>query len=46
MIGYPTTDPDLQPGHTRIRTILLILASLSLAVLVGMAPASIIRRRG
>jgi putative intracellular protease/amidase len=45
MIGYPTTDVDLGRGHTQVRTVLLAVASLALAVLVGLAPAAIIRRR-
>ncbi|MFL6135673.1 MAG: DJ-1/PfpI family protein [Nocardioidaceae bacterium] len=45
MIGYPTTGVDLQRGHTSVRTILLALASLTLAVLVGRGPGWIGRRR-
>jgi hypothetical protein len=45
MIGYPTTDVDLGRGHTQVRTVLLAVASLALAVLVGLTPAAIIRRR-
>jgi putative intracellular protease/amidase len=45
MIGYPTTDVDLQRGHLRVRTILLTVASLGLAILVGLAPAVALRRR-
>jgi putative intracellular protease/amidase len=45
MIGYPTTDLDLHRGNTAVRTVLLAIASLTLAVLVGLAPASIARRR-
>jgi putative intracellular protease/amidase len=45
MIGYPTTGVDLHSAHTAMRTILLALASLTLAVLIGLAPASITRRR-
>jgi hypothetical protein len=45
MIGYPTTDVDLGRGHLQVRTVLLAVASLALAVLVGVAPATIIRRR-
>jgi putative intracellular protease/amidase len=45
MIGYPTTDVDLQRGHTPVRPVLLAVASLALAVLVGLAPATIARRR-
>jgi putative intracellular protease/amidase len=45
MIGYPITDVDLQNGQTAVRTILLAFASLTLAVLVGLTPGSISRRR-
>jgi putative intracellular protease/amidase len=46
MIGYPISDVDSQRGgHTAVRTILLALASLSLAVLVGRGPAWVGRRR-
>jgi putative intracellular protease/amidase len=45
MIGYPTTDLDLQTGHRSWRTVLLGLASLALAVLVGRAPSLLVRRR-
>jgi putative intracellular protease/amidase len=45
MIGYPTTGVDLQRGHAQVRTVLLAVASLALAVLVGLAPVTIIRRR-
>jgi putative intracellular protease/amidase len=45
MIGYPSTDVDLGRGHTAIRTVLLAVTSLALAVLVGLTPASITRRR-
>jgi putative intracellular protease/amidase len=45
MIGYPTTDLDLPRGNTALRTVLLTIASLTLAVFVGLAPASIARRR-
>jgi len=45
MIGYPTTAVDLRRRHTPVRTVLLAVASLVLAVLVGLAPAAITRRR-
>jgi putative intracellular protease/amidase len=45
MIGYPTTDLDLHSGHRSWRTVLLSLASLALAVLIGGAPARLARRR-
>ena len=46
MIGYPTTHVDLQGGHRSLtRAILLVAASLLLAVLVGRAPALTGRRR-
>ena len=45
MIGYPTTHVDLHRAHTGMRTIVLVLAGLALAVLLGLAPASITRRR-
>jgi putative intracellular protease/amidase len=45
MIGYPTTGVDLQRGHTPVRAVLLAVASLGLAVLVGLAPTTIGRRR-
>ena len=45
MIGYPTTGVDLQRGHTQVGMALLAAASLARAVLVGLAPAIITRRR-
>lgn len=45
MIGYPTGDLDLHGGHTGFRTILLTLATLALAVFIGMTPGSVIERR-
>ena len=45
MIGYPTTDLDLHGGHRSWRTVLLALAGLALAVLIGRTPASLARRR-
>jgi hypothetical protein len=44
MIGYPTTNLDLGNHHRPLRPILLGIASLALAVLVGLAPASLARR--
>lgn len=45
MIGYPTTDLDLGSQHRSWRPVLLGFASVALAVLVGLAPAFLIRRR-
>ena len=45
MIGYPTAGVDLQRGHTQLRAVLLALVILALAVLVGLAPASVVRHR-
>jgi putative intracellular protease/amidase len=46
MIGFPTTQIDLQAGHhTAVRAVLLLAVSLLLAVLVGRAPALTSRRR-
>ncbi len=45
MIGYPTRGVDLDGGHTAPRTWLLAAGSLALAVLVGMTPGAIMRRR-
>jgi putative intracellular protease/amidase len=45
MVGYPTTDLDMDGGHLPVRTVLLAVVALALAVLVGRAPASIVRRR-
>ena len=45
MIGYPTTGVNLHRGHTAPRTLLLALASLTLAVLVGLIPVWISRHR-
>jgi putative intracellular protease/amidase len=45
MIGYPTTDLDMDGGNPPVRTLLLAVVGLALAVLVGRAPASIVGRR-
>jgi putative intracellular protease/amidase len=45
MIGYPTSDLDLPAGHRSWRPLLLGIALLALAVLVGGAPARLARRR-
>jgi transcriptional regulator GlxA family with amidase domain len=45
MIGYPTTDVDLHGGQQPVRTVLLVLVSLAFAVLVGLGPATVARRR-
>jgi pimeloyl-ACP methyl ester carboxylesterase len=45
MIGYPTTDLTLGSKHPSWRTVLLGLASLVLAVLIGRAPGRLARRR-
>ena len=46
MIGYPTASIDLERGHDpAVRAVMLVAASLALAVLVGLAPAFISRRR-
>ena len=45
MIGYPTRVVDLDGGHTALRTGLLAAGSLAVAVLVGMTPGAIMRRR-
>src|SRR3954469_16057749 len=46
MIGYPTDHVDLDGGHHIVtRAVLLLALSVILAVLVGRAPALIIRRR-
>ena len=45
MVGYPTTDLTLGPKHRSWRTVLLALASLVLAALIGRAPARLARRR-
>ena len=45
MIGYPTTGLDLGDRHQFPRTVLLTIAALVLAVLVGLAPGWVLRRR-
>lgn len=45
MIGYPTTGLDLGAQHRSWRPVLLAVAGLALAVLVGLAPAALARRR-
>jgi putative intracellular protease/amidase len=45
MIGYPTTDLDPGSQHRSWRPVLLGVAGLALAVLVGLAPAFLARRR-
>jgi putative intracellular protease/amidase len=45
MIGYPTTDLDAHGGHRPVRAVLLAVTGLGLAVLVGVAPSAISRRR-
>jgi hypothetical protein len=45
MIGYPTTDLNLPSGHRSWRTVLLGIASLALAVLIGQALARLAQRR-
>ncbi len=45
MIGYPTTDLNLGKQHRSSRPVLLAIAGLALAVLVGLAPATLARRR-
>ena len=45
MVGYPTTDLTLGSKNWSWRPVLLGLASLMLAVLIGRAPARLARRR-
>lgn len=46
MIGYPAGVVDLdRGGRAALRTFLLAAASLLVAVLVGLGPAAIMRRR-
>ena len=45
MIGYPTTGLDLGDRHRSPRTVLLAISALTLAVLVGLAPTWLVRRR-
>jgi hypothetical protein len=44
MIGYPTNDLGLRGGHRNWRPVLLTLAALALAVLLGGTPARLARR--
>jgi hypothetical protein len=45
MIGYPTTGLDLGDRHQSPRAVLLAILVLTLAVLAGLAPAWLVRRR-
>ena len=45
MIGYPATDLNLGDAHGSWRAVLLAIASLMMAVLVGLTPAFLVRRR-
>ena len=45
MIGYPTTGLHLGDQHGSWRTVLLTIGALLLAVLVGLTPAFLVRRR-
>jgi putative intracellular protease/amidase len=45
MIGYPTTGLDLGDRHQSPRTVLLAISALTLAVLVGLGPTWLVRRR-
>ena len=45
MIGYPTSGLRLGNQHGSWRTVLLTIGALLLAVLVGLAPAFLVRRR-
>jgi putative intracellular protease/amidase len=45
MIGYPTTDLNLGKQHRSWRPVLLAIAGVALAVVVGLAPGSLARRR-
>ena len=45
MIGYPTTGLDLGDRRRSPRTVLLAISALTLAVLVGLAPTWLVRRR-
>jgi hypothetical protein len=46
MVGYPVADLSLAGRHRSWRPVLLGLASLALAGLVGLAPARLVRRAG
>jgi putative intracellular protease/amidase len=45
MIGYPTSNLELGDQHRSLRPVLLGIATFALAVLVGLAPAFLGRRR-
>ncbi|MEP9363029.1 DJ-1/PfpI family protein [Nocardioides sp. CN2-186] len=45
MIGYPTTDLTLGNQHRAWRPVALAIVGLALAVLVGLTPALLVRRR-
>ena len=45
MIGYPATDLNLGNAHESWRPVLLAIAALTVAVLVGLTPAFLVRRR-
>ena len=45
MIGYPTIGLDLGDQHRAWRPVGLVIAGLALALLVGLTPASVARRR-
>jgi hypothetical protein len=45
MVGYPTADLTLGDQHRSWRTVLLGIIALTLAILVALAPSSLLRRR-
>ena len=45
MIGYPAADLNLSNGRLPWRSVLLFIASLALAVLAGLTPGGLARRR-
>ena len=45
MIGYPATDLNLGNAHESWRPVLLAIAALTVAILVGLTPAFLVRRR-
>ena len=45
MIGYPATGLNLGNAHESWRPVLLAMAGLTVAVLVGLTPAFLVRRR-
>jgi putative intracellular protease/amidase len=45
MIGYPTADLNLDNSRWPWRSVLLFIASIALAILAGLAPGEIARRR-